>query len=239
MSLEDKIRGLFPGVTDEHVARVVDVLAQGDTSPSPTGTSSAGGHGLPPSAPSTPTPQVGDRWLYAGDRLDHHATVTIEALMPEIDDLRYRYDSGHRQEWRLSTFGEDWRLIERGGEPWPPAQEPAGEDGVEPATDERPEVVPADDDDLTVVEDTNVPVRHQFDWNNWFVACLVARLRQEQARVEHISARLVTRRRERDEAVARAEAAEAAVARVERVTPLFMVPRNEWHYERRYRWGTR
>jgi hypothetical protein len=103
--------------------------------------------------------------------------------------------------------------IEKVTEPTPQAS-----DGVEPATDERPEVVPADDDDLAVVEGMNVPVRYQSDWNNWFVACLIARVRQDEREIlgkyKIIDALIA----DRDEAVARAELAEAEIARMR---PLF------------------
>lgn len=49
---------------------------------------------------------------------------------------------------------------------------------------------PADDDDLRVVEETNVPVAHQRDWNNAFVHRIVLRVRQEQTRAEKAEAAL-------------------------------------------------
>lgn len=89
----------------------------------------------------------------------------------------------------------------------------------------HPEVVPADDDDLAVVEGTNVPVRYQRDWNNWFVSCLVARVRQEQAALLETNGWLRDAERERDEALARVrqELARAEKAEAEAEALRFMV----------------
>jgi hypothetical protein len=227
-------------------------MAQGE--PSPTGTSSREGSRSPSPAPSQapagdappaiggsgeagdtaglahqPEPQVGDVWEHIGDDpFIGPGTVARVVALTRSDDhalcVRGEFEhpdvgAGTTQQ-SVVNFVASWRLVERDGKSW--SREAPD---VEPATDDRPEVVPADDDDLEVVEGTNVPVRYQFDWNNWFVSCLVARVRHEQARAKWLAvlqeesvegrrllvARLQDAERERDEAVARADDAEARI----------------------------
>jgi hypothetical protein len=105
-----------------------------------------------------------------------------------------------------------------------------GPGGGDPSQDGRGLHRPADDDDLRVVEETNVPATYQRDWNNEFVHRIVLRVRQEQARAAKAEreAEVWTQMHndqeddryaavdDRDKWKARAEKAEAALAGVRR-----------------------
>lgn len=221
---------LPPGLAAD-IRRVVDDMvatrheAHGEPSCSPRpGTSSAGGSGQrPPAAPSTetrqaaqdgqsgsggdatdgvpahqPTPQVGDVWEYPPTYA--RARITKE----KCPDNLFPW-SGETvpepEEIGLDPIGDEWRLVERDGKPYPPAQEPEPV-AVEPATDAQ----------ITAWElEGTEGTRPGTD-------ALIARADRAGLLAEHRLRVIKDVCRERDEAVARAEKAEAALARAERVT---------------------